>query len=266
MPLSNASGLGTLRLSRCTFGLVIRWPIPAITRSQAMMDGNAAASYRNAVDKSQFAASGRYLLWHEGVDGLNHSRGGVVKWLFAPPFGRSVGDVHGLIGVHDKGRYELHAIGGGDSFVTACPGVEHAVGVASQSVVQRDWIFMLANTLLACVLGKEILGVQIAPIAIAAHQTCRRASGTGDYPYPAQAEKGIPLLIVKPGDLRHVNVGLLGFDHPVFDPGLQFRVLPELQDTIRIVGSDIAARVLHDLIGRIADLERRLIVVHRVLF
>jgi hypothetical protein len=51
------------------------------------MDGNAAAPYCIAVDKSQFAASERHLLREEGVDGLNHGSGGVVKGLFATSFG-----------------------------------------------------------------------------------------------------------------------------------------------------------------------------------
>src|SRR5688500_9733386 len=87
-------------LSQCTLSLVIRYPIPAITRPKLMLDGNAATPYSNAVDKSQFAASEWHLLRDEGADGLNHGRGRVVKGLFAAPFGRSVGDVHRLVGVH----------------------------------------------------------------------------------------------------------------------------------------------------------------------
>jgi hypothetical protein len=57
------------------------------------------------------------------------------------------------------------------------------------------------------------------------------------------------LLIVEPGDLRHVNIGLLGLGHTVFDPGLELCILLGLQDAIGIVHPDIAASVLHDLVG-----------------
>lgn len=46
-----------------------------------------------------------------------------------------------------------------------------AVRVAQESVVICDVILMLSNTLLAGVLGEDILGVQIPPVAIAAHQS-----------------------------------------------------------------------------------------------
>ena len=55
-------------------------------------------------------------------------------------------------------------------------GIEHAVGVAPKSVVQRDVIFMLANTLHAAGLSEGILRVQVPEVAIAAHQTRRHRS------------------------------------------------------------------------------------------
>jgi hypothetical protein len=44
------------------------------------------------------------------------------------------------------------------------------VGETPHSVVEGDVIFMLANALLAAVLGEDILGVQVAKVAIAADQ------------------------------------------------------------------------------------------------
>src|SRR6266576_2333640 len=128
-----------------------------------------------------FTAPGRYLLRDESIRGLDHRCGRVVKGLPAPQVAVPDRNTHRLVGVHDKDRYELHAIGAGDAVVTACLGIEHAIGVAPKSVVQRDVIFMLANTLLAAVLGEDILGVQVAPVAIAAHKARRHAVGADDH-------------------------------------------------------------------------------------
>src|SRR6266487_4680555 len=80
-PVRPVSLLPRILLSRCTFSLVIRRPIPAITPPPPPREGNAAAPYFNAIDCGQFAAAGRHLLRDQGVYGLDHSRGRVVKGL-----------------------------------------------------------------------------------------------------------------------------------------------------------------------------------------
>src|SRR5580704_18029039 len=119
--------------------------------------------WNTAAPHGIFTAAGRYILRDDGIRGLDHSGGRVVEGLPAPQVAVPDRNNHRLVGVHDKGRYEFHAIGAGDAVVAARLGIEHAVGVAPKSVVQRDVIFMLANTLLAAVLSEYILGVKVVP-------------------------------------------------------------------------------------------------------
>src|SRR4029077_18703093 len=113
------------------------------------------------------------------IRGLDHRRGRVVKRLPAPKVAVPDRNTHRLVGVYDKNRYELQAIGGGDAVVAACLGIEHAIGVAPKSVVQRDVILMLPNTLHTAGLGEDVLGVNVTPVAISTHKTRRRAVGIG---------------------------------------------------------------------------------------
>src|SRR4051794_8495408 len=198
------SELGLLLLARVIPG--------RIRRNTASRPSDWNAAFPHGV----FTAPGRDLLRDEGFRGLDHSRGGVVKRFPSPPVvAVPFRNTRHLVGVDDKGRHKLQAVGARDTVVTARLGIEDAVGVPPHRIVEGDVIFMLANALLAAVLSKNILGVQVAPVAIAAHKAHRHAVRTNDHPDLALTEPGIAGLIVKPGDLRHVNVRLLGLDHAV---------------------------------------------------
>src|SRR5215831_19921692 len=246
--------------------LLILVSVPRLSGRTTASPAHSASEWNPAFPDCVFTAPGGYLLRHQGVRSLNHGRHGVVIAFPAPHAAISDRDSHRLIRVHDKDAHQLHAIRGGDAVVTACLGIEHAVGVAAHRIVEGNVIFMLAYTLLAAVLCEDVLRIQVAPVAIAAHQSHRTAVWVHGHADLALTEKSIPGLIEEPGDLRHVNLGrLLGLDYTVLDLGLELRILVGLEDAIGIVDTDITSRVLHDLVRRIADLQCRVVVVHRIL-
>src|SRR6185437_477712 len=130
-----------------------------------------------------------------------------------------------------------------------------------------DVILMLADALLAAVLGKGVLGVKLAPVAIAADQAAAgKTVGSKLQPDLALGKIGVAGLVVEPGDARGVQMlDLFGLHHAVPDGGFQLGVLSGLQDAVGIIGGDATAGVLDDLVRRIADLDGGVAVVHRVL-
>ncbi len=91
----------------------------------------------------------------------------VLARLRRPP---SLGISIGLSGSTTKAERHLDAIDAGDAVILAGLCIEHAVGIAAQGEVKRDMILMLADALLAAVLGEGVFGIEIAPVAIAADQ------------------------------------------------------------------------------------------------
>src|SRR5438552_12283658 len=129
---------------RCQSSLLILVSaIPRLIRRNTTPAARPTSEWNAAFAHCVFTAPGRYLLPDEGVRGLDHRRSRVVKSLPAPRAAVPDRNIHRLVGVHDKNRYEFHAIRGGDAVVTAGLGIQHAVGVAPHSVVQGDVIFML---------------------------------------------------------------------------------------------------------------------------
>src|SRR5690349_6298752 len=66
-----------------------------------------------------FTAAGRYILRDESIRGLDPSCGRVVEGLPPPLLDFPDRNIHRLVGVHDKNRYELHTIRAGDAVVAA---------------------------------------------------------------------------------------------------------------------------------------------------
>ena len=96
---------------------------------------------------------------------------------------------------------------------------------------------MLADALLAAVLGEGVLGIEIAPVAVAADQAgAGKAVGRNVQPDLALGEIGIAGLVIEPGDARGVQMlDLLGLHHAVLDGGFQLGVLRRFQDAIGII-------------------------------
>src|SRR6185369_10374219 len=128
-------------------------------------------------------------------------------------------------------------------------------------------VLVLADALLAAILGKCVLGIEIAPVAITADQAGAARTIRRDVQLDlAFGEIGVAGLVIEPGDARRVQMlDLFGFHHAVLNPGFQFGVLGRLQDAVGIVDGDTVASVLDDLVGGIADLDRGIAVVHRIL-
>ena len=91
-------------------------------------------------------------------------------------------------------------------------------------------VFMLADALLAAILGEGVLGIKLAPVAIAAHQAGGgQAVGRHVQPHLALGEIGVAGLVIEPGDARGVQMlDLFGLHHAVFDRGFQLGVLRRL--------------------------------------
>src|SRR5436190_19594152 len=126
---------------------------------------------------------------------------------------------------------------------------------------------MLAGALLAAILGEGVLGIEVAPVAVAAQQSGGAEAIGGDVEADlAIGEVGVAGLVIEPGDARGVQVfDLLGLHHAVFYPGFQPGVLGRLQDAIGVIGGNAAARVLDDIVRRIADFHHGVAVVPGVL-
>ena len=64
-------------------------------------------------------------------------------------------------------------------------------------------VFMLADALLAAILGEGVFGIKIAPVAIAADQAGGgEAVGRDIQPDLALGEVGVAGLVIEPGDAR----------------------------------------------------------------
>ena len=213
-----------------------------------------------------FGRSGRHILNHAGGGGFYRCRPDRQKGLPARFFRRQHRHRSGPERIHHIGGHRLDPVGGGNSHILARPGIGHAVGIAPERIIQAHAIFMLADSLLAAILGEGVFGIEIAPVAVAADQARGIAVGADGQPNASLAEIGVAGVIVEPGNARHVQFGhLLGLHQPVADRGLQPGVLLAPGEAIGKVGRDIAARVLDDLVGRIADLQHRIAVVQRIL-
>src|SRR6185312_16748868 len=106
----------------------------------------------------------------DALDGIGLDR---LESAFALLVPGQLRDIHRLVGIHHIGRRQLDAISGGDAVIDAGLFVVHAVGIAAQGIIERDVILMLADALLATVLGERVFGVEIAPVAIAAQKPRR---------------------------------------------------------------------------------------------
>src|SRR3569623_1659398 len=101
---------------------------------------------------------------------------------------------------------------------------------------------MLANALLATILGEGVFGIEIAPVAITADQTGAAKTIRRDIQLDlALGVVGVTGLVIEPGYARGVKMfDLLGLHHAVFDLGFQLGVLGSLQNAIGIIDGNTA--------------------------
>src|SRR6185312_11984116 len=105
--------------------------------------------------------------------------------------------------------------------------IVHAVGIAPEGVIERDMILVLADALLAAILGKGVFGIELAPVAVAADQAgAAQAVGCNVQLDLALGEIGVAGLVIDPGDARRMQMlDLLGLDHTILDGRFELGVL-----------------------------------------